>query len=203
MWNDRTRRYSRAVAVGLVTAAVVGIPTDVLDTDYFTRMTPVRWWEYPVLTLTAVLTGLWAAIPRATDDRRGQGKVAGAVTTTLIAVGCPVCNKVVIGLLGVSGALGVWAPIQPVLAILSLAALAASVVVRWRRRTCTPDTCAAPRTPSPAAGEQHHQPRRRFSPSRSSSDSRSDAERAKSSSTASGSPELSSTARTARTATSA
>jgi hypothetical protein len=125
----------------VATAAVVGIPTDVLDTDYFTRMTPVRWWEYPVLTLTAVLTGLWATIPRAATDVRGRAGVVSAVTTTIFAVGCPVCNKIVVGLLGLSGALGVWAPIQPILAVLSLVALGAAVVLRWRRRTCAADTC--------------------------------------------------------------
>ncbi|CAM3372470.1 hypothetical protein KIPE111705_05345 [Kibdelosporangium persicum] len=130
------------------TAAIVGIPTDVLDTDYFTRMTSVRWWEYPVLTLTAVLTGLWATIPRASGTR-GQVGVAGAVTTVVFAVACPVCNKIVVGLLGLSGALGIWAPMQPILAALSLAALSAAVVIRWRRRTCSAGTCPpSERTPT-------------------------------------------------------
>ena len=55
------------------------------------------------------------------------------------------CNKVVIGLLGVSGALGVWAPIQPVLAVAAVGALGAAVVVRWRRRACATGACAPSR----------------------------------------------------------
>jgi hypothetical protein len=144
MWNEKSRRLAKSIGVALVTAAVVGIPTDVLDTDYFTRMTPVRWWEYPVLALTAALTGLWAAIPRAAGDVRGRAGVAGAVTTTVFAVGCPVCNKIIVGLLGLSSALGVWAPIQPVLAVLSLAALGTAVIVRWRRKSCSAGTCELP-----------------------------------------------------------
>jgi hypothetical protein len=62
-----------------------------------------------------------------------------------LAVGCPICNKIVAGLLGVSGALGLWAPIQPTLALVSVGLLGTAVIIRWSRRACTPDTCA----PSP------------------------------------------------------
>jgi hypothetical protein len=135
-------RWGRGLLAAVLSALVVGVPTDVLDTGWFTRMTPVRWWEYPVLALTAVLTGLWFAITRAGADERGRAGVLGTTFLSTLAVGCPVCNKIVIGLLGVSGALGVWAPIQPVLAVASLVLLGAAVIVRWRRRACTPDSCA-------------------------------------------------------------
>jgi len=64
-----------------------------------------------------------------------------------LAIGCPVCNKLVVGLLGVSGALSVWAPIQPALAVLSVGALLVAVIIRWRGRSCDGQTC----TPAPAA----------------------------------------------------
>jgi hypothetical protein len=40
---------------------------------------------------------------------------------TVLAVGCPLCNKLVLAVLGSSGALAVWAPLQPVLALAALA----------------------------------------------------------------------------------
>ena len=134
-------RWGRGLLAAVLSALVVGVPTDVIDTAWFTRMTPVRWWEYPVLALTAVLTGLWFAIVRSAADDRGRAGVFGTSLLSTLAVGCPVCNKVVIGLVGVSGALGVWAPIQPVLAVASVGVLGAAVVVRWRRRACGPDGC--------------------------------------------------------------
>jgi len=51
---------------------------------------------------------------------------------TFLAIGCPVCNKIVLLLLGASGAMSVWAPIQPVLGAVSLVLLAGTVV--WRSR---------------------------------------------------------------------
>jgi hypothetical protein len=140
-------RWGRGLLAAVLSAVIVGVPTDVVDTTWFTRMTPVRWWEYPVLTLTAVLTGLWFAMVRPEADERGRVGVLGTSLLSTLAVGCPICNKAVVGLLGMSGALGVWAPVQPVLAVVSVAALGAAVVVRWRRRACTPEGCA-PREPN-------------------------------------------------------
>jgi hypothetical protein len=51
-----------------------------------------------------------------------------------LAIGCPVCNKVALLLLGTSGALSVWAPIQPILGAISLGLLLATVVWRLRLR---------------------------------------------------------------------
>lgn len=49
-----------------------------------------------------------------------------------LAIGCPVCNKLALLLLGTSGALSIWAPIQPVLGVASIVLLA--VTAAWRIR---------------------------------------------------------------------
>jgi hypothetical protein len=66
------------------------------------------------------------------DDSRATllGSVAGF--GTFLAIGCPVCNKIALLLLGASGAMSVWAPIQPILGAASLALLAGTVA--WRSR---------------------------------------------------------------------
>ena len=51
-----------------------------------------------------------------------------------LAIGCPVCNKVALVLLGTSGALSIWAPIQPVVGAASLALLAGTLAWRLRIR---------------------------------------------------------------------
>jgi hypothetical protein len=47
-------------------------------------------------------------------------------------VGCPVCNKLVVLLLGAGGALSYFAPLQPVLGMVSLALLAYALCTRLR-----------------------------------------------------------------------
>lgn len=134
-----TNRLVRAVFAGLLTVVVVAIPTDIIDTPWFGREVPVRWWEYPVLAATGVLTAAWFAIE---GSGRNGGAVASGLAMTTFAVGCPVCNKLVLLALGTSGALGLWAPLQPVLAAVSVTLLGALVVLRWRRRPCASGNCA-------------------------------------------------------------
>ncbi|WP_031938846.1 hypothetical protein [Prescottella defluvii] len=132
----------RALAAGAVTLFVVGVPTDIIDTPFFGREVPVRWWEYPVLAATVVLTALWFGIRPGARQTRPTGAMAG-VMLAVFAVGCPVCNKIVLLAIGTSGALGFWAPLQPVLAVVSLAVLTVAVVLRRRQSLCGPD-CAVP-----------------------------------------------------------
>jgi hypothetical protein len=142
--DTSARRLAKAAALGVLAAIVVGVPTDVVDTPWFSREIPVRGWEYPVLVATALLTMAWFAIAA---PKRADGRMLSGVVLTAFAVGCPVCNKIVLALIGTSGALGLWAPAQPVLAIVSLALLAAAVVVRWRLRRCQVGECATGTAP--------------------------------------------------------
>jgi len=136
-------RWGRGIVAGVVTAVVIGVPTDIIANPWFTREIPVRWWEYPILSLTCLLTAAWFGIrtARPEDGTSGRSGAYSGATLALFAVGCPVCNKVVLLAIGTSGALGLWAPIQPYLAVVSSGLLAAAVAYRWRRRECGP-ACA-------------------------------------------------------------
>ena len=144
----------RAAAAALGTLLLIGIPTVIIPNPVFGRELPVRWWEYPVLAATVLLTAAWfgirsareAGTPSRVDGDRAErpALVTVGVATAWFAVACPVCNKIVLLLLGTTGALGVWAPLQPWLAALSLVLLAGAVVYRWRARPCADGACAVP-----------------------------------------------------------
>jgi hypothetical protein len=51
-----------------------------------------------------------------------------------LAIGCPVCNKIALVLLGTSGAMTLFAPIQPIIGAASLMLLAATLAWRLRLR---------------------------------------------------------------------
>ena len=103
------RRLGFAIALGALTLAFVAIPTAVVPTPWFTRQVPVRWWEYPVAATTVVLVVVWSLLPRTapSEDEAGNRSMLSGTGLAMLAVGCPVCNKIVVGALGVSGALGV------------------------------------------------------------------------------------------------
>jgi len=51
---------------------------------------------------------------------------------SFLAVGCPVCNKLVVLAVGASGALSYWAPVQPFPAVASAGLLVFAVRQRLR-----------------------------------------------------------------------
>ena len=65
-----------------------------------------------------------------------RGTTLGTIGSfgAFLAIGCPVCNKIALLLLGASGAMTVYAPIQPYIGVASLALLAGTLAWRLRIR---------------------------------------------------------------------
>ncbi len=141
-------RWRFAALMAVVSALVIGLPTDVIPNPVFGRQgTPVEPWAVPVLVLTAALSGLLFAtylddrsVDRASDDSIDRpGKFGGlGGLLSFFAVGCPICNKVVVIALGTSGALTWFAPVQPYLGLIALALLAWALRVRLRGQVACP-----------------------------------------------------------------
>ncbi len=130
--------HTRGTLVGGVAAALtavaIGVPTAVLPNAFFTRMTPARPLDYVFLALTALLVGAIAATyaaPGGTVAGRAGGMMVGGLLP-FVAIGCPICNKLVVLALGVSGALRYFEPVQPLLGAASLALLGAAAWARLR-----------------------------------------------------------------------
>jgi len=126
------RHWAVVVVAALVAALALGLPTDVVPNPLYTRMTPVQWWNYPVLVASSLLIGLTAAtyVRSRAVDLRGGRRMTGGGLLSLFAIGCPVCNKLVVLALGMGGALRLFAPIQPLLAVASLGLVAWALWVR-------------------------------------------------------------------------
>lgn len=147
-WTARQLLVAGAAAVGV--GLLVGVPTVLVPNSYFTREIPVEPWSYPVWVTTSVLAGLLVATyvrPRpaagsdlAAPDAAGSASKVGTVggLLTWFAVGCPVCNKLVLLALGYTGALTWFAPFQPLLAAAGVAMTAAALVVRLRGQVACP-----------------------------------------------------------------
>lgn len=77
-----------------------------------------------------------ATVGPASAADEGRASVLGYAggLGAFLAIGCPVCNKVALVLLGASGALSIWAPLQPLLGLVSVALLAGALAWRLRMR---------------------------------------------------------------------
>lgn len=129
------RRWVVALSAAVGFALVVALPTDLVDTPLFSREIPPTWWSWPVLLVSAALTGLLVGTyvrepgePR--DAPAGAGYAGGLLV--FFAVGCPVCNKLVLLALGTSGALAWFEPAQPLLSLVALVTLGWALRVRLR-----------------------------------------------------------------------
>ena len=123
------------LAGGSATAAaiLIGIPTDIVPNDWFTRMTPIRPQDYVIWATTALLAGLVVGTFALRGDRRqGEACAMSGGLLSFFAVGCAVCNKLVVLLLGTTGALTFFAPLQLYIGLASIAALAWALLLRAR-----------------------------------------------------------------------
>jgi hypothetical protein len=155
MWP--ARRWGIAGIAAVLSTAALAIPTALIPNPVFGRAIEPEWWSWPVTILTGILAGLlvatYIATPRvdsgsaedtaddgnSTDhlDRAGKAGVVGGLVS-FFAVGCPVCNKLVLIALGTTGAVQWFAPIQPILAVAAIGLLLWAL----RRRLVGEISCA-------------------------------------------------------------
>src|SRR5690242_2935227 len=114
--DRRVRFFGVSVAAAGVYLVVVGVITAVIPNPLFERMTPVTvsnlvFWILPALLFGPLVVSYVMPPPAAEVCDVTNRTVAGGVLSFL-AVGCPLCNKVVVLLLGASGALTYFEPAQ-------------------------------------------------------------------------------------------
>ena len=119
------RSWAFGVVAASAAALVIAVPTRLVANPWFSRMTPTRSRDYVFLVVSSVLLGATLAVGRHRTVS-GARPLAGGVATYL-AVGCPVCNKVVVMLLGTGGAMTWFAPLQPVIAAVGVLVLATAL----------------------------------------------------------------------------
>jgi hypothetical protein len=140
-----------AAVLTVVSGLAFGLVSAMIPNPVFGRSVPPEPFAYWVWLLSAPLMGLVFAtyvVPpgpagpglarplvmgdAAAIERRSTRLGGVASFAAFLAIGCPVCNKVALVLLGASGAMSFWAPLQPVVGVASLALLA--VTATWRLR---------------------------------------------------------------------
>jgi hypothetical protein len=120
--------WLRAAGWTVLVGLAIGVPTVLIENSLFKRMTPTSPWQYVAWVVAAPLIGLTLAARSLPGARcRVEGKALTGGGLAYLAVGCPICNKIVVLLLGISGTLQYFAPLQPLLAVLSVAILIAAL----------------------------------------------------------------------------
>ena len=126
------RFFASAIAWSLVSLVAFGLIAAIIPNPVFGRQIPPEPFAIAVWLVSAPLMGLLGAtytaraVPAsatmgavvlvpAGDLGERQGTTLGTVASlgTFLAIGCPVCNKIALVLLGTSGAMTLFAPMLP------------------------------------------------------------------------------------------
>jgi len=122
---------------------LLGIPTRLIPTPLFSRVVPTSPQDYVIWIVSALLLGPLLSLmtlypmptPKATPGKQsiaGTGRAFGGALLSFFSVGCPVCNKVVVLLLGLGGAMTIFNPLRPFLGLASLVLLGVTLFLRVR-----------------------------------------------------------------------
>lgn len=136
------REWGVAAIGSAAVLVLLGLPTVLIPNGIFTREIEPTWWSYPVWVATALLSGLLLATyvrtsPEAPANPGGR-RVLGGGLLAWFAIGCPVCNKIVLLAVGTTGAMAWFAPIQPLLAVAGLVLLVVALRARLRAAAACP-----------------------------------------------------------------
>ncbi len=136
--------------MGLAVLLLVGIPSGVIPNPFFVRPLDARATDFVFLGAMAALAvalGATYGVPAACPPQ--DGKALGSGLLLFVGIGCPVCNKVVLLLVGATGAVTYFEPIQPLFSLAAFALMAVALALRLRdiRRFGT----TAPAVPASAA----------------------------------------------------
>ena len=120
-------------AAGTIAALIlIGAPAAIIDNPLFARPIAVRTQDYAIWAASAVLADLIAGTFARPTHVGDEGKALSGGFLSYLAVGCPICNKLAVLLLGTSGALTIFAPAQLFIGLASLALLLWTLRLRAR-----------------------------------------------------------------------
>jgi len=137
MLTARFWAFSLLFALG--TALLLGIPTVLIPNPFFSRMTPTGTQDYIIWAVSVILMGpllalsvLYPAASTAKHSHTGNGRAFASTILSFFSIGCPICNKLVVFLLGIGGAMTFFNPLRPFLGMASILLLAVTLVLRLR-----------------------------------------------------------------------
>ncbi len=136
------RFWGLSVLYTLGAALLIGIPTVLIPNTFFSRMTPTSLQDYLIWGISVALIGPVLALATLYPARSttgsanrpgvGSGRALAGTLLSFFSVGCPICNKLVVLLLGIGGAMTFFNPLRPFLGIASIVLLGVTLFLQVR-----------------------------------------------------------------------
>lgn len=136
---------ARGGAVAAAMFVALGTVAALWQNPFFMRMTPAGGFEIALLLLQSVLAGVYVGLPQSRCGRKSAG--AGAIIGFL-GIACPVCNKVLVLLIGSALLLEYFEPLRLYVALGGAALLALAVWLKLARPECLQAEARSSSTPA-------------------------------------------------------
>ncbi len=122
----KKKNYIKSFLLGIISGLVffilLGSVSAIIPNSFFSRMTGISSFDWIILISTSILGGLYVGLYSfiKSNKKKGVNCATGGGVLSFLAFACPVCNKLILLVLGFSGAMTYFAPIQPILGILGV-----------------------------------------------------------------------------------
>ncbi len=133
------RSLLRGAAVAGAMFVFLGTVAALWANPFFVRMTPAGGFEVSLLLLQSALAGVYVGLPPSSCGKRTAG--AGAIIGFL-GIACPVCNKLLVLLIGSALLLEYFEPVRLYVALGGALLLALAVWLKLARPECLKETQA-------------------------------------------------------------
>jgi hypothetical protein len=127
-------RLLRSGGVSVGVFVLFGTVTGLLPNPIYVRMVSRTPADYLFLVATAAFAGAFVYQRSLTEEPIGDRFAAGGVVGGFLAFGCPICNAVLLALIGSSALMTYFDPLRPVLGAVSVVFFAALLI--YQRRRC-------------------------------------------------------------------
>lgn len=112
-----------------------GIVTNLIQNKFFIRMTNATIWDYIFLILTSVLLGAYTSL--GLYQRKHKSKICNTTAYSggvagFLGFSCPVCNKILVLLLGVTGVLTYIEPYRPLIGSIGIGLMGYAVYTKGK-----------------------------------------------------------------------
>lgn len=116
----------KSLGIGFISSIgffiLLGSISAIITNPFFNRMTPIFFFDWIILILTSLLVGIYVGLYYYIKNHKNLSNscAVGGGILGFLAFSCPVCNKLILFVLGFSGAMTYFAPIQPFLGIFGI-----------------------------------------------------------------------------------
>lgn len=126
------------LSASILLLLLFGITTALIPSSLFIRMIPATTMDYVFLVATSVLLGGYVGLLHYKKSGRAREDLAaaGGGIAGIFAFGCPICNALLVSLVGSSALLTYYEPVRPIVGAVGIGLLVGAVYLKLRCRQC-------------------------------------------------------------------